>query len=46
MFCRSMERGELARRLPNEDGEEAVDIGGDEDVIGCCDMSAWFSGRD
>jgi hypothetical protein len=31
MFCRSMERGELARRLLKDDGDDAVETGGEED---------------
>jgi hypothetical protein len=36
-----MERGEWARRLLMEDGEEAVEVGGEEDEVDCCDISGW-----
>ena len=38
MFCRSMDRGEWARRLLKEDGEEVVEVGGEDDE------AAWFCG--
>jgi hypothetical protein len=41
IFCKSMERGEWARRLLMEDGEEAVEVGGEEDEVDCCDISGW-----
>jgi hypothetical protein len=44
MFCRSMERGEWARRLLREDGEEAVEVGGEDDEADCDAISAWFCG--
>lgn len=45
MFCRSMERGEWARRLLKEDGEEVVGVGGeDDDEAGFGAISAWFCG--
>ena len=44
MFCRSMERGEWARRLLKEDGEEVVGVGGEDDEADCGAISAWFCG--
>ena len=44
MFCRSMERGVWARRLLREDGEEAVEVGGEDDEADCDVISAWFCG--
>ena len=42
IFCRSMERGEWARRLLREDGEEVVEVGGEDDEADCDAISAWF----
>lgn len=39
ILCRSMERGEFARRLLKEVGDEAVEVGGEEDDADCCDIS-------
>jgi hypothetical protein len=44
MFCRSMERGEWARRLLKEDGEEVVEVGGEDDEVDCDAISARFCG--
>ena len=44
MFCRSMERGEWARRLLKEDGEEVVEVGGEDDEADCDAISACFCG--
>ena len=44
MFCRSMERGEWARRLLKEDGEELVEVGGEDDEADCGAIPAWFCG--
>jgi len=44
MFCRSMERGEWARRLLKEDGEEVVEVGGEDDEADCGAILAWFCG--
>jgi hypothetical protein len=33
MFCRSMEKGELARRLLIDDGDDAPEAGGEEGEV-------------
>ena len=38
MFCRSMEKGELARRLlidDGDDGDDAPEVGGEEGEVDC-----------
>ena len=45
IFCRSIESGEWARCLEKLEGEEEVEVGGEEDA-GCCCISDWWCGRD
>lgn len=44
MFCRSMERGVWARRLLREDGEEVIEVGGEDDEADWDAISTWFCG--